>query len=163
MSESNNDIKKISKEFSFSVVTKSIQLEEIMTTMICLELSKDWLKMENFIDYFDRVTFDNKITLAETILKSNHSSILKKFPKIFSKIREIKDLRNNLAHRDRYYLASVDGSELKFVLHHRKRGKQIEFTKSEMIKQSKKIEKCVKDMWEVQNLFAKDFGYKSIV
>ncbi len=159
----NTEIKKMSKEFLFSVVKHSVHIEDVMTTIICLELSKDWLKTKNFTDYYDNVSFENKINLSEIILKSNHPNILKKFPKIFLEIREIKKLRNSLAHNDRYYLASVDGSEHKFVLHPRKIGKQMEFTKSEMIKQTKKAEKCLKDVWKVQDLFAKDFGYSQII
>lgn len=162
MDESNSDIKNISKEFSFNVITHTIQLEDVMTTIICLELSKDWLKMENFVDYFDRTGFDYKIKLVETILKTNHPHILQKFPDIFSEIKEIKNLRNNLAHKDRFYLASVNGSEVKFALHNKK-NTLLEFTESEMVLQMKNIEKCLKDMWKIQDLFAKDFGYSSII
>jgi len=156
-------IRESSREFSFNVVTYSIQLEEIMTNIICLELSKDWLEMESFEDYFDKVSFENKINLAETILKNNHPKTLKKFPKIFANVRQVKKIRNQLAHRNRHYEVNPQGKNAKFVLHHRKIKKQIRLSEKEMTKQIEKIEKCLNDMHKVQDLFAKDFGYKGIV
>ena len=156
-------IRQKSEEFSFNVVTYTIQLEEILTTIICLQLSKDWLKMSSYMDYFDNVGINNKINLAEIILKTNHPNILKKYPKIFAQIKNIKDLRNLVAHRNRHYEMDSEGKNPKFVFHHRKIKKQIRLTEEQMTMRVKKIEKCLGDLTKVQNLFGKDFGLKSII
>ncbi|MEX0597862.1 MAG: hypothetical protein WD512_15330 [Candidatus Paceibacterota bacterium] len=156
-------IRQISKEFSFNVVTYTIQLEEMLTMIICLELSKDWMKMGPYMDYFDNVGFESKINLAEIILKANHSHILKKFPKIIEEIRTMKILRNNVAHRNRHYEMDSEGKNTKFVLFHRKINKQIRFTESQMLQRTKKLEKCVNDMQKVLGFFGRDFNIKAIV
>ena len=80
-----------------------------------MQLSKDWMKTTSYMDYFDNVGFDNKINLAETILKTNHPQILKKFPKIIGEIRAMKNLRNNVAHRSRHYEMDSEEKNLKFL------------------------------------------------
>ena len=156
-------IRQVSKEFSFNVVTYTIQLEEILTMIICLELSKDWMKMPSYMDYFENMAIERKIDLAKIIITINHPKILKKFPKIFNEIKDIKELRNKLSHRNRHYLMNYETKDGKFVLSHRKINKAIILTEEQMLKETQKIEKCFENMHKLLNLFGKDFGIRSIV
>lgn len=154
--------RQISKEFSFNVITRAIQLEEIMTTIICLELSKNWMKIDPYMDYFDNFGFDSKIKLSEIILKTNHPEILKKYPKIFASVREMKDLRNKLAHLNRYFETDSEDKYTEFVLHHKKIEKQIKFTEKQMLQYDGKMRKWVGDMRRILHLIGNDFGIERI-
>ena len=156
-------IRQASKEYSFNVVTYTIQLEEILTMIICLELSKDWMKMSPYMDYFEKMVIERKIELAKIILENNHSEVFKKFPKIFNEIKNIKELRNKLSHRNRHYTINYETKDTKFVLAHRKINKSVILSEERMLKDTKKIEKCLEDMHKLLNLFGKDFGIRSIV
>lgn len=155
--------RQMSKEFSFNVVTRAIQLEEIMTTIICLELSKNWMKMEPYMDYFDNIGLDNKIDLSEIILKTNHPKILKKYPKIFENVREIQKLRNKLVHQNRHFEMNSDEVYTDFVLYHRKIKKQVKFSEKQMLQYNQKLRESVGAMRRILDMFGKDFGLKKIV
>lgn len=152
-----------SKEFSFDVVTYTIQLEELITMIICLQLSKDWMKTHLYMDYFDKVGFDSKISLAETILTINYPKILEQHPTIFEEIRFVKDLRNLVAHRSRHYEMDYDGKNTKFVLHHRKIAKQIRLDETEMKERVLRVENCLDDVRKMVDSISKEFGMNGIV
>lgn len=156
-------IREVSKEFSFDVVTYTIQVEEMLTSIICLQLSKEWMKTFSYRDYFENVGFDNKINLAEIILETNYPKILEKFPTIFEEIRNMKKLRNLVSHRNRHYEMDSEGKNTKFVLTHRIIKKQIRLNVQQMKKETIKLEKCVKDVEEILNLIANHFGIRAVV
>ena len=109
----NKKTRELSEKFVFTILVYSITIENHLTMIIASEFTKDRGKT-HFIKYFDKSTFERKIDLVEIILKVKYLNVFQEHKKTISQIRQIKDIRNKIAHYTRSFVDNQ--KQTKFVL-----------------------------------------------
>lgn len=92
-----------SDRFVSTVLVHSVIIEQYLTIMISQQFTKKIPDKTYFIEYFDQSTFERKIELIELILKYNHPTLLTNYKKTIQQVKQIKDIRNRIAHHSKSY------------------------------------------------------------
>ncbi|MFD1257331.1 hypothetical protein ACFQ3S_11035 [Mucilaginibacter terrae] len=93
------------------IITHCITLEKAIEEYICNSITKDEVsKYKIYVYLLDRMHFDGKISVFQTILQQSVSKdeFKKRYEKLMGKIRMVKDERNKFAH----YLTYVTDESL---------------------------------------------------
>ncbi len=81
------------------ILQNCIHLERAIDTYIVKYLSDDDVKqLDIFVFLLDRMSFDAKISVLQSILQRDNADYKKKYDKLMGKIRQAKDERNIFAH-----------------------------------------------------------------
>ncbi|MEX0764725.1 MAG: hypothetical protein WD033_06135 [Nitrosopumilaceae archaeon] len=151
-------IKDLTPQFQFVVLINSNIIEQILTQIICVEIAKDWSKSLDFVDYFEKLRFSNKIDLAKIILKNNHPKILKNYSNFFAELENVKKWRNEIAHNPIAYERDSNEQNARLVFGHKEIIKQRRLTEKQMRSIMKKAEKCTLDVRNIWTLIGKTKG-----
>lgn len=101
-------------KFVSLILVYAVLIEQYLTNIISQQFTKKIPDKTYFIEYFDYATFERKIQLVELILKYNYSNLFKDYENTLVQIKQIKDIRNRIAHHSRSY--HDDGQKTKHVL-----------------------------------------------
>ena len=148
-------IKELAPKFQLTVLSGVNRIETMIAETISVDFckqSEDIYKRVEFFKYFeDRLTLKPKIDLFKIILKNNHPDIMKKFPKYFDDLEEIKGLRDTIAHNEtQYEWDSTFDTTANLILHHPIIKRQRKLSENDMLDMMKKTEKVSNDTNEIR-------------
>ncbi|GAA4100198.1 hypothetical protein [Mucilaginibacter panaciglaebae] len=90
----------LSIQYRGNILHHCILLEDTITDYLAMYFVDTLERYKDIREVvLDRLTFDNKIATLDELIKRNYPDSYKnKYPKLFSELRYIKDVRNSVAH-----------------------------------------------------------------
>lgn len=154
--EQDEQTKKISNDFILKILSYAIVIERHLASIIILQFeTNDAGHSNDFLEYFDKASFERKIKLVKLILNAKYPYIMEEFKETLTQIDQIRGIRNNIAHLIQSY--ENDSHQTSFVLSPSviratvKNGKFTKinvkrYTPAKMVQLMKMAEKCDSDV-----------------